>query len=135
MCGYDYSTTFPRVKRTQSRLYTKRHYHRYSERYDKIRYSIDLFVGWHMTYNTIVLLHYSDFRNRFKYNCTRVIVTLACPISTWAWVTIKINIFCQNNYLDIHCLHNIKHKTPWRFSYLSCIHIQDAAIIILIILP
>ena len=97
---------------------TKRHYHRYSERYDNIRYSIDLFVAWHMTYNAIVLLHYSDFRNGFKCNCTRVIVTLACPISTWAWVTIKINIFCQNNYLDIHCLHNIKHKTPWRFSYL-----------------
>ena len=30
---------------------TKGHYHRHSERYDKTRYSIDLFVACHMVYN------------------------------------------------------------------------------------
>ena len=29
----------------------KRHYHRHSEKYDKIRYSTDLFAACHIAYN------------------------------------------------------------------------------------
>ena len=35
-----------------------------------------------------------------------MIITLTSQIGG---VTIKINIFFQNSYLDVHCLHSIKH--------------------------